>query len=83
VPLVIARICQSTGILKALVSTEHALGTAEIATTTGVNILVLEIILDYLCAQYMAEEVSPGHFSPTKLTHVLINQLFIDGVTHL
>jgi hypothetical protein len=65
------------------VSTEHAISTVDISAETGVNILVLEIILDYLCAQYMAEEVSPGHFRPTKLTHILIDQLFVDGVIHL
>jgi hypothetical protein len=45
--------------------------------------MVLDIILDYLCAQYMAEEVSPGYFRPTKLSYVLIEQLFVDGITHL
>lgn len=39
-------------------------------------------MLDYVCAQGMAAEVTPGRYVPTKMTNTLLAPVFIDAVTH-
>lgn len=43
---------------------------------------VLEAMLDYVCAQGMAAEVTPGHYVATALTNMLLAPVFVDAVTH-
>lgn len=57
--------------------------TALLAERTGVKLGILEPLLEYMSTQGMAEQISPQEYAATKLSHMLLNPLFVDGVTHL
>ncbi|KAL1987270.1 hypothetical protein VTN96DRAFT_4298 [Rasamsonia emersonii] len=82
-PLVLARIAQERGIFKALVENDgKPTSTALLAERTGVKLGILEPLLEYMSTQGMAEQISPQEYAATKLSHMLLNPLFVDGVTH-
>lgn len=53
-----------------------------LAAVSGLGAGVLEAVLDYVCAQGMATEVTPGRYVATKLTNMLLAPVFVDAVTH-
>lgn len=81
-PLVASRIGQDRGVFKALAS-EGPVSLSELSKITGVKPLILDPLVDYLCAQHMARQVAPDSFVATKLTHHLNEPLLTSAVTHL
>lgn len=83
-PLVVARICQDRRVFATLAANENVAGvsSATLVTASGLQPSVLEPIMDYACVQGMAAEVSQGQYVATKLTHMLLVPVFVDGVTH-
>ncbi|KAL1962581.1 hypothetical protein VTN77DRAFT_9374 [Rasamsonia byssochlamydoides] len=82
-PLVVARIAQERGIFKTLVENDgKPTSTAVLAEKAGVKPAMMESLLEYMSTQDMAEQISPQEYAATKLSHMLLDQLFVDGVTH-
>lgn len=79
-----ARVAQEHHIFSTLVSSpEGPMSSIILAEKTAINPTVLSSLLEYLATQYMVEEVSPGFYAATKLSHVLQAPLFVDGTIHL
>lgn len=80
----VARICQDRRVFATLASNENLAGvsSATLITASGLQPSVLDSIMDYACVQGMAVEVSQGQYVATKLTHMLLVPVFVDGVTH-
>jgi len=77
-------VAQEHGIFKTLVEKKDGpISVEALAAKTGIKPAVLDSLLEYLTTQYMVEEVTPGQFKATKLSHVLLAPLFVDGVVHL
>lgn len=82
-PLITSRVAQEHKLFATLVASTQPIGLENLATETGLESRVLESILDYLGTQGMVLETEPGHFTSTKITHLLTVPLFQDAITHL
>lgn len=82
-PLVASRIGQDRGIFKTLSASDEPISLRALSNATGVGPLILDPLVDYLCAQHMARQVAPGSFVATKLTHSLTEPLLMSAITHL
>lgn len=80
----VARICQDRNIFATLAANQDAAGvrSATLITASRLQPSVFETIIDYACVQGMVAEASRGQYVATKLTHMLLVPVFIDGVTH-
>ena len=75
---------QEHGIFKTLVESKDGLTSAAVlAEKTGLNPNALDSLLEYMTTQHMIQETSPGQYSATKLSQMLLAPLFVDGVLHL
>ncbi|KND90707.1 hypothetical protein TOPH_04625 [Tolypocladium ophioglossoides CBS 100239] len=83
VPLVTVRISQEHRIFATLTAAEEPVSFAALQEASGLELGVLESIMDYLCAQDMANEIESGKYAATKLSHMLTVPLFQDAVVHL
>lgn len=82
-PLVTARIGQQQKIYTTLVESKEPVDLATLSAQTGLEVAILESVMDYLCAQDMVLEAQPGRYTATKLSQLLTVPLFQDAVTHL
>lgn len=80
-PLVTARIGQDHNIFTTLAAADKPITLSVLSASTGMEIGVLESVMDYLCSQNMAREVKKK-FVATRLTHVLTNSLNRATFTH-
>lgn len=83
-PLVTARVAQNHNVFKTLVENKDGPTSAvTLAEESGIQPGILDSLLQYMSTQHMIEETSPQHFSPTKMSNILMSPLFVDGVIHL
>lgn len=79
--MVTARIAQQHGLFKALSEDGgQPQSAAALATATNIPQRILDSLLDYMSANYMVEEMSPGHYGVTKIAQLLQTPLFVDGI---
>jgi hypothetical protein len=64
-------------------SKEKPIKAEDLAAKTGINRNILEPLLHYMTTQFMAHESSQGQYTATKVSHVLLKPLFLDGIIHL
>ncbi|KAH6676315.1 putative sterigmatocystin 8-O-methyltransferase precursor [Halenospora varia] len=82
-PLVTARVAQNHNVFKTLVENENGPTSAvTLAEESGIQPGILDSLLQYMSTHHMIEETSPQHFSPTKMSNILMSPLFVDGVIH-
>ncbi|KAK2594288.1 hypothetical protein QQS21_007994 [Conoideocrella luteorostrata] len=81
-PLITARVAQQHHIFATLVSAKKPVPFATLQNATKLDESILESILDYLGTQAMVNELTPGIFTATKLSNMMVVPLFQDAVTH-
>ena len=50
---------------------------------SGVEVGILESIIDYLCAQGMARQEKDERYCATRQTHIMVTPVFQDTIIHL
>ncbi|GJN82284.1 hypothetical protein PLIIFM63780_005823 [Purpureocillium lilacinum] len=82
-PLITTRVAQEHKIFATLAASgKEPVGLGALQGATGLEIGVLESILDYLGTQDMVREVEVRKYAATKLTNLMLVPLFQDAVTH-
>ncbi|KAF1838974.1 S-adenosyl-L-methionine-dependent methyltransferase [Decorospora gaudefroyi] len=80
-PLLTTRLSQEFNIFSTLAqhSVTHPVGLSELAKASGLEPSILSAVMDYNCGQSAALEAKPGHYAPTKLTHMMLQPMFNDA----
>jgi hypothetical protein len=78
-PLVAARIGQSHGILQFLAESKTPIRAEVLAQRCGIHPTILDSILEYMASQDMISELALSQYAATKLTHLLLTPVCLDG----
>ena len=81
--LVSTRIGQDHGIFSALAAAGGPITLATLSEATGLNTVILESVMDYLCTQDMALHIAPDKYVATKLTRFLDEPMLRSTTIHL